>query len=197
MNWKRMVLIGLGMMAGVRAEADMTLTATFAGGCFWCIEEVFRQVPGVVMVESGYIGGTVENPTYRQVCRGKTGHAEAVEVRYDPYVVSYEKLLAVFFAAHDPTQLNRQGADVGTQYRSAIFTHGDDQMEAAKAAIAALDASGTLPGPMVTEVAPATKFYVAEREHQFYYRRNPDAPYCRMVIRPKIEKLQENFELKP
>ena len=196
MNLKHWTWLVAGLAAGWGAEAAMTEKATFAGGCFWCIEEVLHQQPGVLTAVSGYIGGDTPNPTYQQVCTGKTGHAEAVQIEFDPEQVSYEHLLDLFFAAHDPTQLNRQGADVGTQYRSAIFTHSDSQQTAAKAAIAALDASGSLPGKIVTQITPATTFYPAEKEHQEYYRRNSWAPYCRMVIRPKLEKLKP-FGMKP
>lgn len=164
-------------------------TATFAAGCFWCIEEAFRQQPGVHSVVSGYTGGKTENPTYAQVCTGRTGHAEAVQVQYDPKVVSYESLLSVFWHMHDPTQLNRQGADVGTQYRSAIFVHSDAQRAAALASRDAEQASGQHAGPIVTAIEPARVFFPAETHHQEYYRNNPSQPYCRMVIRPKLEKL--------
>ena len=166
-----------------------TETATFAGGCFWCIEEIFRQQPGVVGVTSGYAGGTVKNPTYDQVCSGKTGHAEAIQITFDPQRTTYEKLLDVFWTAHDPTQLNRQGADVGTQYRSAIFTHSEAQHVIARAALAAEEASGRHGRKIVTEISPAAEFYPAEEYHQEYYRNNKRAPYCRMVIQPKLKKL--------
>ena len=166
-----------------------TETATFAGGCFWCIEEIFRQQPGVVKVVSGYTGGTTENPTYREVCGGDTGHAEAVQIAFDPQKIAYADLLAVFWRAHDPTQLNRQGADVGTQYRSAIFTYSEEQAAAARSAKAAEDASGRHARPIVTEIVPAGTFYPAEDYHQEYYRSNRQAPYCRAVIQPKLKKL--------
>ncbi len=166
-----------------------TETATFAGGCFWCIEEIFRQQPGVLNVTSGYTGGTPPHPTYAQVCDGDTGHAEAIQITFDPQTTSYAKLLEVFWKSHDPTQLNRQGADVGTQYRSAIFTHSDAQAEAARASLAAENASGRHARPLVTEISPAAPFYPAEDYHQEYYRRNQRAPYCRMVIQPKLIKL--------
>ena len=166
-----------------------TETATFASGCFWCTEEIFRQQPGVTKVVSGYTGGTVENPSYRQVCSGTTGHAEAIQLRFDPSVISYDKLLEVFWDAHDPTQLNRQGADVGTQYRSAIFGHSPEQGAAAEASKKALDQSGQLAKPVVTEITDAGTFYPAEDYHQEYYINNKRAPYCRAVIRPKLKKL--------
>ena len=166
-----------------------TETATLAGGCFWCIEEIFRQQPGVVKVISGYTGGTVKDPTYAQMCAGDTGHAEALRIEFDPQKTSYENLLAVFWKAHDPTTLNRQGADVGTQYRSAIFTHSEAQAAAARASLEAENKSGHFSKPIVTEITPAGPFYPAEDYHQLYYQNNKNAPYCRFVIRPKLEKL--------
>ena len=166
-----------------------TETATFAAGCFWCIEEIFRQQPGVQNVVSGYTGGTARNPTYRQVSQGDTGHAEAIQVVFDPQAISYEKLLGLFWKSHDPTQLNRQGADVGTQYRSAIFTHSDAQKTAAQASLAAENSSGRHAKPIATEITPAAEFYPAEDYHQEYYRNNRAAPYCRIVIQPKLKKL--------
>lgn len=189
------ILLGLAVSAAGRPLGEAmtpshpTETATFAGGCFWCIEEVFRQQPGVIRVTSGYIGGQVANPTYAQVSSGRTGHAEAVEVVFDPGATTYENLLAVFWKAHDPTQLNRQGADVGTQYRSAIFTHSDRQQAAAQAALEAEDQSGRPARKIVTEIVAATPFYPAEDYHQDYYRTNRRAPYCQAVIRPKLRKL--------
>ena len=171
------------------SAAPTTELATFAGGCFWCIEEIFRQQPGVLKVVSGYTGGETKNPTYREVCAGDTGHAEAVQITFDPQVISYEKLLAVFWKAHDPTTLNRQGADVGTQYRSAIFTHSAAQAAVARAALEAENRPGHFARPLVTEIAPAGPFYPAEDHHQEYYRNNRRAPYCRAVIQPKLEKL--------
>ncbi len=166
-----------------------TELATFAGGCFWCIEAVFDQIPGVIRADSGYIGGTVEHPSYEEVCTGQTGHAEAVEIEFDPAQVSYEQLLNLFWQAHDPTQLNRQGNDVGTQYRSAIFYHSEAQHVAARASIEKLQASGKYRAPIVTQLAPATRFYKAEPYHQDYYVNNRRAGYCQFVIRPKLEKM--------
>lgn len=176
-------------MASTGTTAAATATATFAGGCFWCIEEAFRQTPGVVKAVSGYTGGEKANPTYKEVCSGTTGHAEAVQVTYDPAKVTYEKLLDLFWRVHDPTQLNRQGNDVGTQYRSAIFTHDEAQKKAAEASKAALDASGALGKPVVTVIGPAKVFYPAEAYHQEYYTNNKAQPYCEYVIRPKLKKL--------
>jgi len=171
------------------SNASTTELATFAGGCFWCIEEIFRQQPGVVKVTSGYTGGTVKDPTYAQMCAGDTGHAEALRIEFDPQKTSYENLLAVFWKAHDPTTLNRQGADVGTQYRSAIFTHSDAQAAAARTSLEAENKSGHFSKPIVTEITSAGPFYPAEDYHQLYYQNNKNAPYCRFVIRPKLEKL--------
>lgn len=172
-----------------RAAPGKIDTATFAGGCFWCIEEIFRQTPGVLSVVSGYTGGHTKHPTYREVCTGRTGHAEAVRITFDPSRVTYERLLEIFWTAHDPTQLNRQGNDVGTQYRSAIFVHDTAQRRAAQASKAAAQASGAFDRPIVTVIEPAGEFYPAEDYHQEYYRRNKDQPYCQAVIRPKLKKL--------
>jgi peptide-methionine (S)-S-oxide reductase len=163
--------------------------ATFAGGCFWCLEEVFRQIEGVVEVVSGYTGGTTTNPTYREVCTGRTGHAEAVQIKFDPVQVTYDQLLDIFWRGHDPTQLNRQGNDVGTQYRSAIFVHDERQKELAEASRARWQNSGAITGRIVTVIEPAGPFYPAEDYHQEYYRRNKQEPYCRYVIAPKLKKL--------
>lgn len=172
------------------AERDGMETATLAGGCFWCLEAVFELVDGVESVESGYTGGHVENPTYREVCSGTTGHAEAVRITYDPAKTSYRELLEIFFEIHDPTTLNRQGADVGPQYRSAIFYHSDEQREIAESVMAELQESEWPGQPIVTELQPAGAFYLAEPEHHEYYRRNPNAPYCRVVIAPKVAKFR-------
>jgi peptide-methionine (S)-S-oxide reductase len=168
-------------------------TATLAGGCFWCLEAVFDDVKGVHGVESGYAGGTVPNPSYRAVCNGDTGHAEVVQVRFDPNVVSYRDLLNVFFAIHDPTTLNRQGADVGTQYRSAIFYHNDDQKMIAEELIESLNAQKIWDNPIVTQLAPLDKFYMAEDYHQEYFARNPYQPYCMAVVAPKVSKFRKHF----
>ena len=163
--------------------------ATFGAGCFWCVEAVLEQQDGVEKVMSGYMGGHVKNPTYEQVCTGETGHAEVVQVTFDPKRISYEKLLAWFWKLHDPTTLNRQGNDVGTQYRSVIFYHTDAQKNAAQASRAALERSGAFDAPIVTEIAPAGPLYPAEDYHQDYYRNNKAQPYCRAVIRTKLQKL--------
>ncbi len=167
--------------------------ATLAGGCFWCLEAVFDDLGGVEDVVSGYSGGPVPDPTYKMVCSGSTGHAEVVQVVFDPSVISYRDLLKVFFAIHDPTTLNRQGADVGTQYRSAIFYHSEEQRKTAEDVIHELTAETLWDDPIVTEVAPLKKFYPAEMYHQEYFRRNPDQAYCRMVIAPKVAKFRKQY----
>jgi len=168
-------------------------TATLAGGCFWCLEAVYDEIKGVHSVESGYAGGHMDNPTYRAVCNGDTGHAEVIQVHFDPNVVSYRDLLNVFFAIHDPTTLNRQGADVGTQYRSAIFYHDEEQKKIAEDLIKNLNAQNIWDKPIVTEVAPLDNFYMAEDYHQEYYARNPYQPYCMAVVAPKVSKFRKHF----
>lgn len=167
--------------------------ATLAGGCFWCTEAVFDGLRGVTDVISGYSGGHVPNPDYKSVCTGTTGHAEVVQVTFDPAVVSFEDILRVFFTVHDPTTLNRQGADVGTQYRSAIFYHTPEQKAAAEAIIAELDQAGLWDSPIVTEVTALEKFYPAEDYHQEFYLRNPNQGYCRVVIAPKVAKFRKEY----
>jgi peptide-methionine (S)-S-oxide reductase len=176
-----------------------TDTATFGAGCFWCIEAVFQQLDGVITVIPGYTGGTVPHPTYEAVCTGTTGHAEVAQVTFDPKRIGYEKLLEVFWTAHDPTTLNRQGGDVGTQYRSAIFYHNERQKELAEKYRAKLESSRAFDAPIVTEIVPLKAFYVAEGYHQNYYNQNPDKPYCMFVIAPKVEKIRKVFrdQLKP
>lgn len=168
-------------------------TATLAGGCFWCLEAVYDEIKGVHGVESGYAGGTVPNPSYRDVCTGMTGHAEVVQVHFDPGIVSYRDLLNVFFAIHDPTSLNRQGADVGTQYRSAIFYHDDEQRKTAEELIKDLNAQKIWDKPIVTQVEKLDKFYMAEDYHQEYYANNPYQPYCMAVVAPKVSKFRKHF----
>jgi peptide-methionine (S)-S-oxide reductase len=173
--------------------------ATFGAGCFWCTEAVFQQLNGVHTVVSGYSGGSLKNPTYRQICTGKTGHAEVIQIGYDPAVISFEELLQVFWQTHDPTTLNRQGNDVGTQYRSAIFYHTDEQKRLAEHYKQKLDAAGVFNRPIVTEIVPFTEFYRAETDHQNYYADNAGQGYCRFIIRPKLEKMKKVFQdkLKP
>ena len=170
--------------------------ATLAGGCFWCLEAVYDRMKGVESVESGYIGGKNPNPTYEAVCTGRTGHAEAAQITFDTNVVSYRELLEVFFAIHDPTTLNRQGHDVGTQYRSAIFYHSPSQKAVAEDVIAALTKEKVFDDPIVTEVVPAATFYVAEDYHQEYFARNPTQGYCVAVVSPKVAKLRQKFATK-
>ncbi len=171
--------------------------ATFANGCFWCTEAVFEELDGVISATSGYIGGKVENPNYKQVCTGTTGHAEALEIVYDPAKITFDELLAVFWETHDPTTLNRQGADVGTQYRSGVFYHNPEQKEKAEKYRTELDKSGAFDKPIVTEITAASKFYPAEDYHQQYFELNGNSnPYCQMVIRPKLDKFRKVFKEK-
>ena len=167
--------------------------ATLGGGCFWCIEAAFQEIRGVTKVESGYAGGTKASPTYEQVCTGTTGHAEVVQVIFDPDTVSFKEILEIFFTAHDPTTLNRQGADVGTQYRSAIFYHNEKQKKTTEQIIKEFDDAQVWDYPIVTKVEPLTKFYKAEDYHRRYFDRHPEAPYCRIVIAPKIAKLRKKY----
>lgn len=169
-------------------------SATFGAGCFWCVEAVFQRLEGVVSVESGYAGGTVANPTYKQICTGRTGHAEVCRIVYDPSRVSFDVLLEVFWKTHDPTTLNRQGGDEGPQYRSVIFTHDEEQKRAAEHYRQELDASGAFPAPIVTEITPLTNYYPAEAGHQNYFNENPQNPYCGFVIAPKVEKFEKVFK---
>jgi len=170
-----------------------TETATFGTGCFWCTEAVFQQLKGVLKVSSGYSGGHVDNPTYKEVCEGTTGHAEVIQVVYDPSVISYDTLLEAFWQSHDPTTLNRQGNDVGPQYRSVVFYHNAGQKEKAEKYKARLEAEKVFDKPIVTEISPFSKFYVAENYHQDYYNQNGSQPYCYYVIRPKLEKFKKVF----
>ena len=176
---------------------DKTDTATFGTGCFWCTEAIFEELNGVLSVTSGYSGGTVANPTYKEVCTGETGHAECVQIVYEPNKITFDELLEVFFEVHDPTSLNRQGADVGTQYRSAIFYHNDEQKQKAEFYKNELNKSGAYDKAIVTEIAAFSKFYPAEDYHQEYYENNKNSnPYCSVVIRPKLEKFQKVFAKK-
>ena len=168
-------------------------TATLGAGCFWCVEAIFQDVIGAQSVVSGYAGGAVSSPDYQQVCTGSTGHAEVTQITFDPQIISFADLLTIFWHIHDPTTLNRQGADVGTQYRSVIFYHNEEQKAIAEKSKQETDASGLWPNPIVTEIAPLTAFYPAETYHQNYYRLNPNQPYCRAVIAPKIQKFRKTF----
>ncbi|HEX9710411.1 MAG TPA: peptide-methionine (S)-S-oxide reductase MsrA [Candidatus Thermoplasmatota archaeon] len=180
-----------GSQAGAHGEG--TAVATLGGGCFWCLEAVFERLQGVERVVSGYAGGTTPDPTYRQVCSGATGHAEVVQVHFDPDRVSYRDLLRVFFTLHDPTTRDRQGADVGSQYRSIVLHHSDEQRRVAEEVMSEMQAEGLWDAPFVTELVPLERFYAAEDYHQGYYGRNPDQGYCRVVIDPKVAKLRKEF----
>ena len=192
------VLLAGGVMAAMGQSKIMdnanhpTETATLGGGCFWCTEAEFQMLPGVKSVASGFAGGTTENPTYKEVCTGETGHAEVIQIEFDPKVVSYEKILETFWEAHDPTTLNRQGNDSGTQYRSIILYHTEAQRMAAEKSKA--EAQKHFKKPIVTEIVPLKKFYKAEGYHQNYYRSNPNNPYCRLVIQPKGEKMEKKLK---
>jgi peptide-methionine (S)-S-oxide reductase len=176
-----------------RKNADHLEVATLAGGCFWCLEAVYDQLQGVTNVVSGYAGGTADHPTYQEVCTGRTGHAEVVQVTFDPRQISYKEILQVFFSIHDPTTLNRQGADVGTQYRSVIFYHNEAQKAIAEATIAELTADRVWDKPIVTQVAPLKTFFPAEDYHQEYFQRNPYQGYCQIIISPKVAKFRKQF----
>ncbi len=177
----------------MESRSEKTQQATFGAGCFWCVEAVFQNLKGVVSVKSGYAGGNVENPSYRQVCSGETGHAEVAQITYHPDEISFEQLLTVFWHTHNPTTKNRQGADVGTQYRSAIFYHSEEQRKKAERSKKETDASDLWDDPIVTEIAPLDTFYPAEAEHQNYYNNNQGAGYCSFVIAPKLKKLRNEF----
>jgi peptide-methionine (S)-S-oxide reductase len=193
-----MILLGMmstpGISAGNDSEKSIQDTATFASGCFWCTEAIFQELEGVISVTSGYTGGHVKHPSYREVCNETTGHAEAVQIIYNPKIISFSALLEVFFQTHDPTTLNRQGADVGTQYRSAIFYHSNEQKKISESIIKELNASGVWSAPIVTEVSPATEFYPAEDYHQDYFKNNTSAAYCNFVIVPKLNKFKQVFK---
>ena len=207
-NWNLIIGPGLliaGLAAGLPQKmnanespksTNATELATYGGGCFWCVEAVFQRLDGVKSVVSGYAGGKSENPTYQEVCNGDTGHAEVIQIEYDPKKISFADLLNVFWLAHDPTTLNRQGADRGTQYRSIILYHDERQKQAAEAA--KKSAAAQFRDPIVTEIVPLAKFYPAEKYHQNYYNSNPNAPYCRAVIQPKLDKLLKKLsKVKP
>jgi peptide-methionine (S)-S-oxide reductase len=181
------------LMKNQEMEKGMAL-ATFGNGCFWCTEAIFQQLNGVTMVVSGYAGGKVKNPSYKEVCSGLTGHAEVIQITYDPTVISYDELLEVFWQTHDPTTLNRQGADVGTQYRSVVFYHTDEQKQLAESYKKKLNESGAFDNPIVTEISPLSEYYPAEDYHQNYYNLNGSAPYCSYVIQPKLEKFKKVFK---
>ena len=184
------------LMAAQEKKEPKIETATLGGGCFWCVEAVFQEVKGVTAVESGYSGGTKENPTYKEVCRGDTGHAEVCQIKYDASVLTFKDVLEVFFKTHDPTTLNRQGNDKGTQYRSVIFYHSPEQKEMAEKIKKELDASGAYKSPIVTEISALGKYYKAEDYHQNYFKTNPDQGYCAYVIQPKMDKFRKVFKEK-
>lgn len=187
------VLLHTGKASDMTQPQDGDEIATLAGGCFWCLEAVFDELKGVAAVESGYMGGHLKDPSYADVCSGASGHAEVVQIRFDPAVLGFGEILEVFFVIHDPTTRNRQGNDAGPQYRSAIFYHSPEQKATAEQVMARLDAAGLWDGRIVTELTPASKFYIAEGEHQEYYQRNPYQPYCMMVVQPKVAKFRKQF----
>ena len=195
---KNLILLSLILLSftGAGAQSKKLEKATFGMGCFWCSEALFQRLDGVSSVRSGYEGGTVASPSYDEVCTGTTGHAEVIEVTYDPAKIKYEELLEVFWKSHDPTTLNRQGADVGTQYRSVVFYHNAAQKQLAEAYKKELNSSKAFDKPIVTQIAAAAPFYVAENYHQDYFNRNGSQPYCKMVILPKMEKLEKIFKAK-
>lgn len=179
-----------------QSDIENTLLATFGSGCFWCTEAVYERVKGVLSVTSGYAGGKIDNPSYEEVCSGSTGHAEVIQLAYNPDIISYDELLEIFWKTHDPTTLNRQGADVGTQYRSVIFYHSDDQKHKAENYKSELNKADIWKDSIVTEISPFTNFYPAEKYHQDYYEQNPNQGYCSFVITPKIEKFEKIFRTK-
>ncbi|PVX52582.1 peptide-methionine (S)-S-oxide reductase [Balneicella halophila] len=191
---KQITVLITTIFIGMIVEAKNAETATLGAGCFWCVEAVFDQLKGVESVQSGYSGGDIKNPAYKEVCTGRTGHAEVVQITFNPELITFEEILEVFWTVHDPTSLNRQGADVGTQYRSAIFYHSEKQKEVANEYIKQLHYDKVFDKPIVTEVVPFEAFYPAEDYHNDYYERNGDQPYCRMVIRPKVNKFKKQFK---
>ena len=183
------IILGF-ILAGTEKNINQNIEqATFGAGCFWCVEAVFQNIGGVLDVRSGYTGGITENPTYEDICTGKTGHAEVIQIDFDSTLISYDKLLNIFWKSHDPTTFNRQGADEGTQYRSAIYYHSETQKELARKSKDAADKMKLYSNPIVTEISPLAKFYIADNYHQDYYRVNQNAPYCQIVIKPKLDKL--------
>ena len=186
------IVLGGNLVKIENNKENLVEHATFGAGCFWCVEAVFEQLDGVLDVRAGYTGGSTNNPTYEDICTGKTGHAEVIQIDFDPSLIRYKKLLDIFWKSHDPTTLNRQGGDTGTQYRSVIYFHSETQKELARKSKDAADKMKLYSDPIVTEISPLTKFYIAENYHQDYYRINQNAPYCQLVIRPKLEKLKIN-----
>ncbi|TKC61023.1 peptide-methionine (S)-S-oxide reductase MsrA [Pedobacter hiemivivus] len=194
-NLSIMIIVLLSAI-GTNAQSKNLQKATFGMGCFWCSEALFQRLSGVISVRSGYEGGNIANPSYEEVCTGTTGHVEAIEVTYDPLKIKYDELLEVFWKSHDPTTLNRQGADIGTQYRSVIFYHNDEQRKIAESYKKELNDTKAFAKPIVTEIRKAAPFYVAENYHQDYFNKNGSEPYCRLVILPKMEKLEKLFKAK-
>jgi peptide-methionine (S)-S-oxide reductase len=194
MKYIMIIALSFFTWTGVSAQQKKMQKATFGMGCFWCSEALFQRLDGVTAVRSGFEGGGLANPSYEEVCTGTTGHAEVIEVTYDPQKITYDELLAVFWKSHDPTTLNRQGADTGTQYRSVIFYHTDEQKQLAQKYKAELNSKNAYGKPVVTEITKAQPFYVAEAYHQNYFNNNADAPYCRLVILPKLDKLNKVFK---
>lgn len=195
MKFKNLIVILLVAVSTIsKSEVKIMETAVFGGGCFWCVEAIYQEINGVIKVESGYMGGEIPNPTYKEVCSGKTGHAEVVKIQFDPTKVSYVQLLEVFFKTHDPTTLNRQGADVGTQYRSVVYYYNPKQKEEALNVVLEINKSEIYADKIVTEISEASTFYVAEDYHQNYYSGHSTQPYCRAVITPKIEKFNRLFK---
>ena len=178
----------------VKEKKEHMEVTTLGAGCFWCVEAIFQELKGVVKVESGYMGGQIKNPSYKEVCTGRTGHAEVAQISFDSSVISFQEILEVFWQTHDPTTLNRQGADVGTQYRSAIFYHNDEQKRVAEELKSKLNEANAFSNPIVTEIAELDTFYVAENYHQDYYKQNGEQGYCRMVIKPKLDKFHKVFQ---
>ncbi len=191
---KIVILLSFVLLINMNTQSQNKEVATLGAGCFWCVEAVYDQLEGVISVESGYSGGTTENPTYKEVCTGTTNHAEVCQITFDPDVISFGELLTVFWSIHNPTTLNRQGADIGTQYRSAVFYHSEKQKEIAEQQIELVNAEKLYDDPIVTEVTPFEKFYQAEDYHQEYFENNPENSYCRMVVGPKVEKFQKLFK---
>lgn len=190
---KKVTHTQLNTTMNTEKSTDSTAIATFGAGCFWCVEACFTELHGVSKVESGYMGGKIKNPTYKEVCSGLTGHAEVTQITYNPQEITYEELLEVFWFVHDPTTLNRQGNDVGTQYRSVVFYHNEEQKNLAEHYKSKLNESGVYDGQVVTEISAAETFYVAEEYHQNYYNTNPNQPYCAAVVRPKVDKFKKVF----
>ena len=187
------ILFGLIMAQTENNTPKKIEQVTFGAGCFWCVEAIFERLDGVIDVQAGYTGGNIKNPTYEDICTGNTGHAEVIQIHYNPLVISYEKLLNIFWKSHDPTTLNQQGADIGTQYRSVIFHHSEEQRKISQESMQKVEKSGTYINPIVTEITPMGIFYPAEDYHQNYYRVNPNAPYCQVVIKPKLEKFKKQI----